>query len=168
MHFRSFQQKRKTSNMQVEDSVAGAPHPHLLVGHDMMKRNPRKIITGVAFAAFLPVHWWFIAFICMSHPSAAFLPAILILCASPLAYFIRRAERVRSAVAVAIVGGAWVVYGVWEHIMFRMYDPLDVPIRVDLLIVLPVLWFGAGKVLEVFLGDRNSTHQTDGQQSVAG
>ena len=114
-----------------------------------MKNSTKvNLVTAAAFIALLPVHWWYIVYFCIPHPNVAFLPAIALLCVSPLAYSCRGSKRIRSTIAVVVVGIAWLIYALWEH----KVDP-SANIRADLVLIIPLLWFGAGKVLEVFLSE---------------
>ncbi len=112
-----------------------------------------NLVIALTFIALLPLHWWYIAFVCIPYPNAAFLPGIALLCISPLAYSCRNTKRIRSTVAVVVVGLAWLTYALWEHKVYQSIDPRDIPIRADLVLIIPLLWFGAGKVVEVLLSE---------------
>ena len=131
---------------------------------ETMNRTMTQLGVGLAFLVLLPVHWWYITAVCMSHPTAAFIPGAALLCVSPLAYSCRRTKRIRSVVLTVLVAAGWLAYAVWEQKMFRTFSPLDVPIRVDLLGILPLLWFGSGGILNVFIEELAFASGRNGQQ----
>ncbi len=70
------------------------------------------------------------------RPVLAFLPAIVF---AVLALWARDRAR-RPSIALALVSAVWMVSGIYEMAMREWEKTVVAPIRVDLLLLAPVLW----------------------------
>lgn len=97
-----------------------------------------------------------IPFVAMtSYPGAALVPGVVILVALLL-----RGRRLQGTGRVFVAGVAvlWLIYGIYETVMYFWMQTVIAPIRVDLLFLAPLLWAFTAAALAVLLaGARRST-----------
>jgi apolipoprotein N-acyltransferase len=70
------------------------------------------------------------------RPVLAFLPAL----AFALLALAMRGRARRPAIVLALVSAAWTVFGIYETAMREWEKTVSAPIRVDLVLLTPVLW----------------------------
>ena len=119
-----------------------------------MNKAILKLLISCLFLGLLPGHFWYITEICTRSPYAAFLPGITLLYFTPLVSSVRKSKIITFSFLTAVVGAGWIAYGFWEYKMYGMFSPLDIPIRIDILIIAPLLWIGSGFVLTGFFGEK--------------
>ena len=89
---------------------------------------------------------------CIGFPFLAFVPAVIF-----ALLFIKKRKRIKDAKIafkywqILVTALLWAVYGLYEYYMQIKYPPYTVPIRVDLLLIAPILYsFTTGALIVFF------------------
>lgn len=87
---------------------------------------------------FVPVIMWQL----IAFPVASVIPALLTMAAALYGYFhVSVEERVQTLIVVFASTATWICYGLYEHQMAIWARTVIAPIRVDLLIIDPLLYY---------------------------
>lgn len=81
---------------------------------------------------FLPFGWF------MQNPILALVPAALFIFFFGYLYLSHRPRWAQWT--MILTASLWMGYAGWESFMFSAYPPRSGPIRVDLLLIAPILW----------------------------
>ena len=101
--------------------------------------------------------------VCMLAWGMAFIPAFIsAVCA---VFIVVLKQRRRSHVTIFILSAVvWFLYGLWEMEMYYWSQTVDIPIRIDLVFLFPVLYAASIAALFVPIGPRRQQERetTDG------
>jgi hypothetical protein len=106
-------------------------------------RRPRFmwVLHVLAFIfIFVPVVTWQL----IASPSISGLPALLTMITAAYGFFHVSTQNRRTAIVLIVVSTAmWIFYGMYEHQMLLWARTVDTPIRVDLLVLAPLLYYSS-------------------------
>jgi hypothetical protein len=89
---------------------------------------------------FVPVVMWQL----IASPSISGLPALLTMTTAAYGFFHVSTQNRRAAIVLIVVSTAmWIFYGMYEHQMLFWARTVDTPIRVDLLVLAPLLYYSS-------------------------
>ena len=104
-----------------------------------MKENSSKwirvVIVIITAVALFPVLYWFLC-LCMVYPRLAFIPVL----GSLLLALVSKFSSVRRSTTSIISTATWFLYALWEHNVAATTPLESVPIRIDLLLLFPILY----------------------------
>ena len=99
--------------------------------------SAKKVAFAVIAFLMLALFYGFFHLVMSSAP-LAFIPLIGCVVVSP--YLVYARYKTWVVILSFITTTTWFFYGLWEQYVARKYPPESIPIRVDLLLIFPVLY----------------------------